>query len=73
MKTNDLDILEERDELEEAGEKLTTDAFYKSNSTVDLEVLNKIRKSRANLPPKQLSGSGSSHNQMKSTAQTLNR
>ncbi|CDW82526.1 UNKNOWN [Stylonychia lemnae] len=77
LKTVDLDVLEERDEQEEDGDKLTREGFYKSGSTLDSGTLQKIKKN--NNQNRKLANSSSnqallsSQNQMKSTALTLNK
>jgi hypothetical protein len=47
LKTVDLDVLEEKDELEEDGDKLTKEGFYKSGSTLDSGTLHKIKKNNS--------------------------
>ena len=51
MKSKDLDVLEEKSEKEEDGDKLTKEGFYKSMNTVENNTLTKIRKAKQ-LPPK---------------------
>lgn len=47
----DLDILEEKSEHEEDGDKLTKEGFYKSITTVETGTLTKMRRAK-HLPPK---------------------
>lgn len=47
----DLDILEEKDEQEEDGDKMTKENFYKSITTMETSNLARTHKSKL-LPPK---------------------
>jgi hypothetical protein len=44
LKNMGLDVLEEKSEHEEDGDKLTREGFYKSNSTLDSVAMNRPRK-----------------------------
>eukprot|EP00347_Sterkiella_histriomuscorum_P021495 403333781 len=73
LKTTDLDILEERDENEEDGDKLTREGFYKNQqASLDSQTLRikKQQSSQKRLAVNQ-SNQGLTTSQMKSTAVTM--